>query len=116
MNFNPLRGELWRVNFDPTIGAEIKKTRPAIVISSNAVGRLPIKLVAPMTDWKDYFSGNIWHVKIEPDSNNGLSKTSAVDVLQIRGIDIQRFVQKIGEVSGEIMEEITFAIAAVIEF
>ena len=52
----PQRGEVWLVNFDPTIGAEIKKTRPAIVISSDAVGRLPIKLVTPVTDWKDYFA------------------------------------------------------------
>lgn len=50
----PKRGEIWRVSFDPTIGAEITKARPAVVISSDAVGRLPIKLVAPITDWKDY--------------------------------------------------------------
>jgi len=43
----PQRGEIWLVNFDPTIGAEIRKTRPAVVVSSDAVGRLPIKLVAP---------------------------------------------------------------------
>lgn len=49
---NPKRGEVWRVNFDPTIGTEIKKTRPAVVISSDAVGKLPIKLVAPIIDWK----------------------------------------------------------------
>ena len=46
----PLRGEIWLVNFDPTIGSEIRKTRPAVVVSSDAVGRLPIKLVAPVTD------------------------------------------------------------------
>jgi mRNA interferase MazF len=36
------------VNLDPTIGAEIKKTRPAVVISSDAVGKLPIKLIVPI--------------------------------------------------------------------
>jgi mRNA interferase MazF len=41
----PKRGEIWLVNFDPTIGAEIKKVRPAVVISSDAVGKLPIKLI-----------------------------------------------------------------------
>lgn len=89
---NPKRGEIWRVNFDPTIGSEIKKTRPAIVISSDAVGKLPIKLIAPITDWKEYFADNLWHVKIEPDIQNGLSKISAVDALQLRGMDLQRFV------------------------
>lgn len=44
------RGEIWLVNLDPTIGAEIRKTRPVVVISSNAVGTLPIRLVAPLTE------------------------------------------------------------------
>jgi mRNA interferase MazF len=52
----PKRGEIWLVNFDPTVGAEIKKVRPAVVISSDSVGKLPIKLIAPITDWKTYFS------------------------------------------------------------
>jgi hypothetical protein len=44
------RGDVWLVNFDPTLGTEIRKTQPAVIISSDAVGRLPIKLVAPITD------------------------------------------------------------------
>jgi len=112
----PKRGEIWRVNFDPTIGAEIQKTRPAVVISSDAVGRLPIKLVAPITDWKDYYAANIWHVRIDPDADNGLSKVSAVDGLQLRGMDRQRFVHKLGQVSATQLEEIVLAIAAVIEY
>ena len=112
----PKRGEIWRVSFDPTIGTEIKKTRPAVVISSDAVGKLPIKLIAPITDWKDYFADNLWHVKIEPDEQNGLSKTSAVDALQLRGMDLQRFVKKIGNTEQKILEEILMAIAVVIEY
>ena len=111
----PKRGEIWLVNFDPTIGTEIKKIRPAVVISSDAIGRLPIKLAAPLTDWKDYFATNIWHVRVEPDSQNGLSKISAIDALPLRGMDEQRFVRKLGEISPEKLEEILLAIAAVIE-
>lgn len=55
----PNRGEIWRVNFNPTLGTEIRKTRPAVVISSDAIGKLPIKLVAPLTDWKEYFTDNL---------------------------------------------------------
>lgn len=112
----PKRSEIWRVNFDPTIGTEIKKTRPAVVISSDAVGRLPIKLVAPITDWKDYFFNNLWHVKISPTAENGLSKLSTVDTLQLRGIDTQRFIEKLGTVDEITMEEILLAIVTVIEF
>ena len=112
----PKRGEIWRVSFDPTIGAEIQKTRPAVVISSDAVGRLPIKLVAPITDWKDYYAANIWHVRIDPNSANGLSKVSAVDALQLRGMDRRRFVRKLGQVSATQLEEIILAVAAVIDY
>ncbi|MDT5121958.1 MAG: mRNA interferase MazF [Acidobacteriota bacterium] len=113
---SPKRGEIWLVNFDPTVGTEIKKTRPAVVISSDAVGRLPIKLVAPLTDWKNHYAPNIWHVRIDPDSVNGLAKPSAVDALQLRGLDQQRFIRRLGQISAETLEEITLAIAAVIEY
>jgi mRNA interferase MazF len=112
----PKRGEIWLVNFDPTIGAEIKKVRPAVVISSDAVGKLPIKLIAPVTDWKTYFLQNFWHVKIEPDTTNSLTKISAIDVLQLRGVDLQRFIRKLGDVSEMKMSEINAAILAVIEW
>lgn len=112
----PRRGEIWLVNFNPTVGAEIQKTRPAVVVSSDAVGRLPIKLIAPITDWKEFFASNLWHVRIVPDAANGLTKESAADALQLRGMDRQRFVRKLGEVSPTMMEEIVLAIAAVIEY
>jgi mRNA interferase MazF len=111
----PKRGEIWLVNFDPTLGTEIKKIRPEIVVSSDAVGKLPIKLAAPITDWKDYFSQNLWHIKLDPDATNNLTKVSAIDVLQLRGMDIQRFMRKLGNLPTAKMAEITLAIAAVIE-
>jgi mRNA interferase MazF len=111
----PKRGEIWLVNFDPTVGSEIKKVRPAIIISSDTVGKLPIKLVAPITDWKPYFAQNIWHVKIVADISNGLTKDSAVDSLQLRGVDLQRFIRKIGGVSELQLLSILAAIVTVIE-
>jgi mRNA interferase MazF len=113
---NPRRGEIWLVSFDPTIGSEIRKTRPALVLSSNAIGRLPIKLVAPITDWKDHYAPNIWHVRIDPNPNNGLSKVSAIDALQLRGMDHKRFIRKLGQVPADTLEEIVLAVAAVIEY
>ncbi len=112
----PKRGEIWLVNFDPTVGTEIKKTRPAVIVSSDAVGRLPIKLVAPITDWKNYYSPNIWHVRIDPDPTNGLTKPSAVDALQLRGIDRQRFIRRLGQVSPDTLEVIVLAIATIVEY
>jgi len=111
---NIKRGEIWLVNLDPTLGAEIRKTRPVVVISSDVIGALPIKLIAPITAWKEHLTRNIWHVKVNPDfATNGLTKVSAIDVLQLRGVDTQRFVRRLGRVTPETMHNILIAIAAV---
>ncbi|MDP2965956.1 MAG: type II toxin-antitoxin system PemK/MazF family toxin, partial [Pelolinea sp.] len=36
------RGEIWLVNLDPMTGAEIQKTRPAVIVSNDALGKLPL--------------------------------------------------------------------------
>ena len=113
---NPRRREIWLADLNPTIGAEIQKTLPVVVVSSDEIGVLPIRLVAPITEWKDTFEENIWHVRLEPDSATGLTKSSAVDTLQRRGIDTVRFVRKIGEVPLSIMNLIVTAITTVIEY
>ena len=110
------RGDVWLINLDPTIGAEIQKTRPAIVITSDAVGVLPIKLVAPITAWKDHLAGNYWHVPLAPDNANGLQKLSAVDVLQVRGVDTVRFVRRLGQVSPADMQSVVAALTLVVEY
>lgn len=110
------RGDVWLVNFDPTIGSEINKKRPAVVVSSDALGILPVVVVVPVTDWKERYAKNLWHTKIINDSVNGLDKVSAVDVLQIRSISTERLAKKLGRISSTIMEEIVAAIAAVIEY
>ena len=112
---NPRRGEVWDLNFDPTIGSEIQKIRPAVVISSDGVGHLPIKLVSPITGWQDRFSRNIWHVRIVPNRANGLTKVSAVDTLQVRGVDVKRFISRRGRLNATLIQEITAAIAAIVE-
>ena len=48
----PVTGEVWRIRFDPAEVDEIKKVRTAVVISENAIGRLRLKIVVPITEWK----------------------------------------------------------------
>ena len=113
----PRRREIWLVNFDPTVGREIQKTRPAVVVNSDAVGRLPIKLVAPITDWKAYFATQYLACADCAKSYQWPHKSlRCVDTLQLRGMDRQRFIRKLGEVSPETIEEIVLAIAAIIEY
>ena len=60
------QSEIWLINLDPTFGAEIKKTRPAVIVNDDTLGRLPLKIIVPITDWKENYSIAPWMVKIEP--------------------------------------------------
>jgi mRNA interferase MazF len=116
LNIEPRRGEIWDVNFDPTVGAEIQRERPALVVSSDAVRKLPLRLVAPVTSWKDGYRDLFWHVRIDPDSTNGLTKTSSIDAFQLRSMSLDRFARKRGWVKASTMAEIAAAIAAIVEY
>ena len=94
------RGEIWLINLDPTIGAEIQKTRPAVIVNDDALGILPLKVIVPLTEWKDRYAAAPWMVRIDPAAENGLSKTSAADAFQVRSVSQQRFDQQLGKVSG----------------
>ena len=93
----------------------MSKKRPALVVSSDAVGILPIKLVAPITGWQVKFERCPWLVLIEPDEINGLTKNSAVDTLQLRGLDTSRFIACIGRITADEMEEVALSIGVVVE-
>ena len=108
------QGEIWEINLSPTVGAEIKKKRPGVIINDDAIGILPLKVIVPITAWKDRFQGAIWLVRIEPDNENKLMKPSAIDTFQIRSVSTKRFLRKTGSVSSNILNEIKTAIKAVI--
>ena len=109
------QGEIWEINLSPTVGAEIKKKRPAVIINDNAIGILPLKVIVPITEWKERYHGAIWMVRIEPDSQNNLKKLSAIDTFQIRSISTERLLKKIGSVSVKVLDEVKIAVKAVID-
>jgi len=47
------QGDIWLISLDPTIGAEIKKTRPAIIVNDDILGKLPLKIIVPLIGKKD---------------------------------------------------------------
>ena len=106
----PQRGEIWWVKFNPTKGDEISKTRPAIVVSINSLsdGGLKVKLVIPITGWRNDFTNIPWLVPIEPSKLNGLQKLSTANPLQTRAVSIasNRFGDKIGVLEDEVLEQV----------
>ena len=110
------RGEVWQVNFDPTVGVEINKTRPAVVIGEDNIGILPLQLVVPITEWKPHYSRYVWFTRISVSTTNGLIKESGADGFQIKSFSEARFIEKVGVLTSEEMKLIADSIALCIGF
>jgi mRNA interferase MazF len=108
------QNEIWLINLDPAIGAEIKKKRPVIIVSDNAIGKLPLKIIVPITDWKDNYTIAPWMVRLIPDEINGLSKISSADCFQVRSVSEERFVKRIGIISQLEADKIKLALSKVL--
>ncbi len=98
--------EIWLVEFDPQIGYEIKKTRPAIVLSTDIMSNLPIKIIAPITSWQKHFLGQPYKIRLDDYERYGLDNLSAVDCFQIKSFSEYRFKKKIGQVDDKLLFEI----------
>ena len=107
------QGDVWLVSLDPTLGSEIKKTRPAIIVSDDALGKLPLKVIVPLTDWKERYAVATWMVQLVPDKQNKLTKESAADCFQVRSVSEERCIRKVGQVDNETMSRIRSALAVV---
>ena len=94
----PRRSEIFLVEFDPARGHEIQKTRPVLVIQNDTGNQhSPITIVAAITS---KLSPTPYPVEIVvvPAKGNGLTLTSAIQLNQIRSVDRQRLVRRIGVV------------------
>jgi len=110
-----LRGEIWLVRLDPTEGSEIAKTRPTLIVSNDTIGILPLKVIVPITDWKERYLDRPWMVKISANLETGLTKESVADTFQIRSISETRFIRRLGKASIPDMLNITHALFLVLK-
>ena len=105
----PQRGDVYWVNLDPTVGSEIAKTRPALIISNNIGNQYADRvIVAPVS------SGNMrrvypFEVRLET-GEAGLPRRSKVLLDQSRTVDKSRLGDRIGILTLERMEEVNRAI------
>jgi mRNA interferase MazF len=99
---------VWLVNFDPTVGAEIQKTRPALIIQNDVGNRVsPITIVAAITStFKRVYP---FQVRV-PAGDAGLEVASVVTLNQIRSIDRQRLIRRLGVLPKELVEAVDEAI------
>lgn len=95
----PRQGDVWWVRLDPTEGGEIRKTRPALVLSNDALHRLPLSLaiVAPLTTTR---TGSALHVEIRLP-HAGTERVTYALPEQVRAISHTRLVRRIGRAAPE---------------
>ena len=103
------RGQIWLVNLDPTLGHEIKKSRPAVIIQ-NDIGNMysPITIIAPVTSQglDKVYPIEVLLLKKTSD----LDKDSKVLLNQIRAIDKRRIITFLGKVDYTTMQQVDRAL------
>ncbi len=108
------RCEIWMINLDPAIGAGIRKKRPAVIVNVDSIGALPLRVIVPITEWKEHYKEAPWMVHLNPDADNNLDKPSHADTFQVRSISRRRFIHRLGKVNLHKMNEIEHALCMVL--
>ena len=92
-----LRGEVWLANLDPTVGREIRKTRPFLIVSPDSMNRFLATVTAmPLTSGS---SPARFRVPVEFKRTNGLLLCD-----QLRTLDRSRLVKRLGAVDDPVLE------------
>ena len=108
------RGDLVLVNLDPTVGVEIKKTRPAIVVSNDSINQFSqLVVVVPLTKNTAHLSPS--HVVI-PKGSARLSFASKVVTEQIKAVDKQRVVKRLGSLPPSLLAQVEHALKNTLAF
>ena len=105
----PKRGEIYLVSFDPTVGAEIRKTRPALVLQNNVANRhSPVTIVAAITS---RFEEPLYPTEVLlPAGEGGLEVDRVVLLNQVRTVDRLRLIQRLGTLKPETMKRVNQAL------
>jgi len=105
----PKRGEVYVVNFDPTIGSEIKKTRPALILQNDIANQhSSITIVTALTSQYDQTLYPTEVLVKTPEG--GVSSDSVILLNQVRSIDKRRLVRRLGGLRSETMEQVDRAL------
>ncbi len=106
---SPRRGEVYLVNFDPTIGSEIRKTRPALIVQNDIANEhSPITIVAAITSKSD---NKLYPTEVSIRKGEaGLTQDSVVLLNHLRSIDRARLVKKFGRVSETTLKRVRTSI------
>ena len=106
----PHRGDLYLVEFDPARGHEIQKTRPALIIQNDIGNQYsPVTIVAAITSKLSPTPYPV-EVIVAASKGNGLQVRSAIQLSQIRSVDCERLVKRLGTLDEAAMLQVDRAL------
>ena len=105
----PRRAEVYLVSFDPTLGAETKKTRPALILQNDVANHYsPITIVAAISS---KFEERLYPTEVLIKApEGGLTSDSVVLLNQVRSIDRRRLIRRLGTLNPRTMERVDRAL------
>ena len=109
------RGEIWQMSIEKPRASRDGESRKVVILSSDAMGVLPLKVVVPLTIWKDEYSAAPWMVRVPPVLHSGLDSAMAADALQVRSVSTIRLIKRLGELPDNHVAQITAAVSIVLE-
>jgi mRNA interferase MazF len=108
-------GSIWLVSFDPSVGAEIRKTRPAMIISGTVFNQRRKVTVLPITSSHPDSRLLPVVVPIAPDINNGLTTDSFIVCIDPMTFDKQRLVKQLGKLNLETVRQVQSILCSYLE-
>ncbi len=97
------RGAVWEVNLDPTVGSEIRKTRPCVIVSPNVLNEhWRTVIIAPMTT-----ANNVYPFRIESEFGG---RTGLIVLDQLKTVDKRRCLRRLGALDEATMSDVMAAL------
>lgn len=109
------RGEIWELSLATSKRSRAAKVRRVVLLSSDSLGILPLRIVVPLVPWRDSYAGVPWMVRVPPALHSGQEQVQAADALQVRSVLASRLVRRLGELPRSLVDEISAAVAGVLE-
>lgn len=113
-NLTYRRGEIRWVRLDPTVGAEAQKTRPCLIVQNDIINQYGLlTIVMPLRPGSKQAP---YAVNVKASAMNGLDRERFLDVGQIRAVDGQRVLGRVGVLEEEYWQPIQTALGIVLGF
>jgi mRNA interferase MazF len=106
------RGEVWELATQKGKWKAI--TRTVVLLSADAMGSIPLRVVVPLTPWQEKYAQAPWIIRVPPVLNSGFETAQAADALQVSSVSISRFNRRLGEIPASITDEIAAAVGLIL--